>query len=346
MINLAPPEPPDEAPAEPPLLEVSGLSHWYSKRQALKGLTFGLGRGQIMGLLGPNGAGKTTCLRVLAGLLAPDRGQVRLLGEELTDAPPRLRRRIGFLPEHPPLYPEMRVHEQLRHAARLHRLPGHAITKAVGDTLGRCGLMDVRDQQVGTLSKGYRQRLGLAQAIVHGPDLIILDEPTDGLDPVQIREVRQLVQDLSSERGLILSSHVLPDIQASCDRVLILRDGECLHQGPIDAEGKNAVHVALERPPRIEQLRALAMVAEVKAQRDLTQDPAAEAASPAPARFHVDLAPGQTSSALAEALVGNGWGLAELSPARTDLERVFFETIGAEETPEVPPTASTGERQP
>jgi ABC-2 type transport system ATP-binding protein len=224
----------------------------------------------------------------------------------------------------------MRVDEYLRFCAGLHRVPPRAIGQAVDRIKRRCGLDRVGRRLLGKLSKGYQQRAGLAQALIHEPELVILDEPTDGLDPVQIREVRGLIRDLAPSAGVIVSSHALAEVQAVCNRVIILRDGEVLHQGALrDADTGSRLCVRLRRPPSAAELMALPPVA---AATPIASGTLAETAS-TPARFRIELADGVSPDQLATALVGAGWGLLELVAERTDLERVFFQSIDAEARP-------------
>jgi ABC-2 type transport system ATP-binding protein len=295
------------------LLEVRGLTRRYGRKQALRGVEFALSAGEVLGLLGPNGAGKSTCLAMLAGVLAPSAGQVIIGGADMARAPQRAKRRVGYLPEQPPLYPEMRVEEFLHHCARLRRIPPGAIARAVARGLRLCGLAEVRRRLLGKLSKGYRQRAGLAAALIHEPDLVILDEPTDGLDPVQIREMRALVAELGQRCAVIVSSHALAEVQASCRRVIVLHEGRMLHDGRLDAP--RALRLRLARPPQSAALRRLAPVAAVTL-------------GPEPGLYSVALAANATAEQLAAAIVGAGWGLSELAPEQTDVERLFFRAIG------------------
>jgi ABC-2 type transport system ATP-binding protein len=299
------------------LLEVEGLTRRYGRAQALRGLDFTLSAGEVLGLLGPNGAGKTTCLRMLAGTLAPSAGRVVIGGDDLASAPRRAKGRLGYLPERPPLYPEMRVDEYLTHCARLRRIPPGAIARAVSRAVRQCDLAEVRHRLLGKLSKGYRQRAGLAAALIHEPELLILDEPTDGLDPVQIREMRGLIAELASRCALIISSHALGEVQASCRRVIVLHEGRMLHDGPLDTP--RALRLRLARPPQPAALRRLQPIASAA--------PAA-ADGAGGGLFRIGLAAGATAEQLATAVVGAGWGLLELSPERTDVERLFFQAIG------------------
>ena len=184
-----------------------------------------LRRGEVLGFLGPNGAGKTTTMRMLTGNLAPSAGSVEICGIDLLDRPRDAKARIGYLPETPPLYRELTVDEYLRLAARLHRVSNADLRTALAVAKQRCGLNDVGRQLIGSLSKGYQQRVGIAQAIIHNPDVVILDEPTVGLDPNQMREIRTLIRELGAERSVILSTHILSEVESVCDRVQIMHQG-------------------------------------------------------------------------------------------------------------------------
>lgn len=215
------------------------LSRSYGSRCAVDNVSFELRQGEVLGLLGPNGAGKTTTLQMLAGCLAPSTGAVEICGIDLLERPREAKALLGYLPEHPPLYRELTVDEYLHLAARLHRVPKHEIADAVSKTKQRCGLSEVGKRLVGSLSKGYQQRVGIAQAIVHKPRVVILDEPTVGLDPIQIREIRSLIRELGGEHSVILSTHILPEVESVCDRIQIMNQGKLVFGGDF-AELKHA----------------------------------------------------------------------------------------------------------
>lgn len=208
-----------------PLLWLDGVSRSLAGRTVVHGLTLEARRGEVLGLLGVNGAGKSTTLRMVAGVLAPSSGTVRLDGADLYEQPEFARRRIGYLPEEAPLHDELTVVEYLRFCARLRGSSRIEAMAAVEREIQRCDLGDVRQRLIGQLSKGFRQRVGLAQALVHSPDLIVLDEPASGLDPVQALRMRTVIADLRNDHGVILSTHQLTEAQASCDRVAILHAG-------------------------------------------------------------------------------------------------------------------------
>ena len=218
------------------MIEVTGLSKRYGDVLAVRDVSFKVASGEVVGFLGLNGAGKTTTMRMLTGFLPPSSGQVVVAGHDLATEPMEARRAIGYLPEVPPLYPEMRVIEYVRYVAALKDVPGSERHAKVDRALQICGLADVSRKVIGTLSKGYRQRVGLAQAVVHEPSVLVLDEPTAGLDPAQIVEIRKLIRELADEqkRTVILSTHILPEVEQICRRVILLSRGQLRVDGSLD----------------------------------------------------------------------------------------------------------------
>lgn len=214
-----------------PSLRARKLSCRYGARVAVDALDLDLHPGEVLGLLGPNGAGKSTTLQMLSGNLAPSAGSVEICGVDVSEQPEAAKAHLGYLPEIPPLYRELAVSEFLRFAARLHRVPKADVEVAVRQALQRCGLDDVAQRLISNLSKGYRQRVGIAQATVHNPSVIILDEPTAGLDPLQIREIRELIGELGRTHSVILSTHILAEAETLCDQVLILHQGRTVFSG-------------------------------------------------------------------------------------------------------------------
>lgn len=215
------------------LLSAQGLNKHYAHRQIIFDLAVSLHKGEVLGLLGVNGAGKSTTLQMLSGVISPDAGSIRVNGYDLLAQPNLAKRRLGYLPEQPPLYKELTVIEYLQYCAQLHDVPKTQQLSALQYVLARCGLTEVGKRLIANLSKGFQQRVGIAQAIIHNPDVIILDEPTVGLDPLQITQIRALIQDLSKEHGIILSTHILPEVQAVCDRVQIIHRGRSVFDGMV-----------------------------------------------------------------------------------------------------------------
>ena len=213
------------------MISVQGLTKSYGSNDAIRNLSFSVGRGEIVGFLGPNGAGKSTTMKILCGYLPADAGEVEIAGFDIFNESLKARSRIGYLPENVPLYPEMRVGEYLSYRAALKGVRSRRIKEKVEDALDLCGLQSVRRQLIGTLSKGYRQRVGLADALVNEPDILILDEPTIGLDPNQIRDVRNLIKSLATRHTILLSSHILSEVEMTCSRVLILNKGSIVAAG-------------------------------------------------------------------------------------------------------------------
>ena len=208
-----------------PAISARGLCRYFGARAVVHDVNLELKRGEVLGFLGPNGAGKTTIMRMLTGNLAPSAGTIEIFGMDLLDKPREAKACIGYLPEIPPLYRELTVNEYLQFAAKLHRVGDGEIGSALAKVTQRCGLSSMGERLIGSLSKGYQQRVGIAQAIIHDPEVIILDEPTAGLDPNQIREIRTLIRELGAERSVILSTHILSEVGTVCDRVQIMHEG-------------------------------------------------------------------------------------------------------------------------
>lgn len=207
------------------MILVKGISKAFGSLKAVSDVSFELPTGQIAGLLGPNGAGKSTTIRMITGFLTPDRGSIGIAGHDIQTHPTAAKAQIGYLPESAPIYPEMSVRGYLKHRAKLYGVPGRQIAQNIDHAMGQTRISDVAKRRVGHLSKGYRQRVGLAAALVHDPKVLILDEPTNGLDPTQIREARSLIRELSEKRTTLLCSHILPEVERTCDRVIIMAGG-------------------------------------------------------------------------------------------------------------------------
>ncbi|MCF6353996.1 MAG: ABC transporter ATP-binding protein [Candidatus Polarisedimenticolaceae bacterium] len=303
------------------MIKTEGLYRYYGNYCAVRNLGLELYPGEVLGLLGPNGAGKSSTLRMLAGNLAPSAGQIWLNGVDLQSDPIQAKRALGYLPENPPLYPELTVDEYLRYCARLHRISGAAVDEAVSDARGRCGLDEVGQRLIGNLSKGYQQRVGIAQAIVHNPMVVILDEPTVGLDPVQIREIRSLICNLGRERGVILSTHILPEVQAICSRVLILHQGEQAYAASLKQGVRPAGGCFLVRLTQAPELAAIMAMPGICSAESLAQG-----------RYRLQTKKDLIASQLAEQLVQAGWGLEEFAPEQPGLEQIFVRITTGEQS--------------
>jgi len=213
-------------------IEVSGLRKSYGSLDAVAGIDFTIRGGEVVGILGPNGAGKSTTMKILTGFLAQSEGEVRILGKDVLSDNAAAQARIGYLPEAAPIYPEMMVVDYLQYVGEVRGLGKSERELAIEKALSRCGLLDRKKQKIGTLSKGLKQRVGLAQAILHEPDILILDEPTSGLDPNQIQQIRSLIREVGETKTVLLSTHILSEVQASCDRVIIINNGVIVADGP------------------------------------------------------------------------------------------------------------------
>jgi ABC-2 type transport system ATP-binding protein len=306
------------------MLEVAGITKIYGARRAVDDLTFSVERGEILGFLGPNGAGKTTTMRILTGFVPPTSGTARVAGYDVQDDPIEVKKRIGYLPEHPPLYGEMLVRPFLRFVAAIRGVPRRQIARRVDAAIERCGLHEVTGRLIGNLSKGFQQRVGLAQAILHEPDLLILDEPTVGLDPSQIREIRQLIRSFGGEHTVILSTHILAEVTMTCNRVLIINEGRMAATDTLErlaARGGNRQRVAvrLARSPEVAP-RAIRAISGVV---DVVRDDGREGG------LVIEMAEGEDArEAIAAQAVREGWGLLEMRPLTRSLEDIFIEIIG------------------
>jgi ABC-2 type transport system ATP-binding protein len=313
------------------LVEVSHLERFYGPLQALRDVSFAMRRGEVLGFLGPNGAGKTTTMQILSGNLAPTSGSVRIAGHDLLDDPHAAKSAIGYLPEQPPLYRELTVDEYLDYCAALHRLPKNDRRGARETAKAKCGLADAGRRLIGNLSKGYQQRVGIAQAIIHMPAVVILDEPTVGLDPIQIREIRALIRELGREHSVILSTHILPEVQAVCDRVQIINKGELVLNESIAGLDRHlkaaSVTVAFHQPPAPEALQQLPGVTAVQVEKE--------------GRLHIfHEADHNPTEVIIRLAAENNWGLHEIRPGRLSLEQLFVE-LTTEDTAAAP-TAGAG----
>ncbi len=308
------------------LIKVEHLSRRYGHNLAVNNVSFEVRRGEVLGFLGPNGAGKSTTMQMLTGNIAPTAGRITINGIDMLERPKEAKLALGFLPEQPPLYRELSVDEYLTFCARLNRIAKGEVAHAVAQAKERCGLTEVGARLINNLSKGYQQRVGIAQAIIHSPDVVILDEPTVGLDPIQIREIRKLIRELGGEHSVILSTHILPEVQTTCDRVQIINRGQLVLSDSIDGLTRrmqtSSLIIALRRPPTAEQLQAITGVQAVESLED--------------GRLRLSHAPEQSpAEALAEQAVAQDWGLYELTPERLSLEDVFVNITTTEQKEEL-----------
>ena len=303
------------------MIEVSNLTKRYPGRTAVNGISFTVGRGEVVGFLGPNGAGKSTTMRILASFMPATSGTARVAGYDVFHQPDEVRQRIGYMPENNPLHLDMRVRDYLKFRARLKRLGWRRSRERVDMVLQQCGLMDVHKRIIGQLSKGYRQRVGLADALVHEPDLIILDEPTIGLDPHQIRAVRSLIKDLGRQHTVLLSTHILSEVEMTCSRVLILNQGEIL---AADTTANLERRLSLDSQVVAEIAASPAVLNEVF--RDLPDLERLDISAAEGEYYRVALTPRHGADlrpAVFHLVQQHQWSLRELTRSRHSLEDIF-----------------------
>ena len=297
------------------LVDAEHLYRYYGPTCAVYDVSFQLAKGDVLGFLGPNGAGKSSSMQMLTGNLAPSAGKIRVHGIDLLDEPKRAKRELGYLPEQPPLYREHTVDEFLIYCGRLHRVPGSRLRQALDSAKERCGLGAVGKRLIGNLSKGYQQRVGIAQAILHNPAVVVLDEPTVGLDPIQIREIRHLIRELGNDHGIILSTHILPEVQGVCNRVQIINRGRLVFSDTMAGleQHLHSQHliVRLRTPPPPDALTQLPGIVGA----ELLDD----------GRLRLRYEGGSPATLIAETAVARGWGVEELIPERRTLEQIFVE---------------------
>lgn len=305
------------------LISVEHLYRYFGDHPAVQDVNFELAQGEVLGFLGPNGAGKSTSMRMITGTLAPSAGQITINGIDLLEDAREAKRHIGYLPEQPPLYRELTVDEYLHYCARLHRLAKPQRGRAVDNARQRCGLGDVGKRLIGNLSKGYQQRVGIAQAILHSPAVVILDEPTVGLDPIQIRDIRALIRELGESHGIILSTHILPEVQATCSRVQIIHQGRLVFAESMDALERrltgNLLTLETRRPADENLLRSIAAIEDV--------EPAGSH------RVRLRFSGDNPAQAVAALVAEQDWGLLELALDRRGLEQIFVELTTGEQAP-------------
>jgi ABC-2 type transport system ATP-binding protein len=303
------------------MIHVERLSKRFGSYNAVDCVSFDVDGRQIVGLLGPNGAGKTTTMRILTTYLSATSGRASLAGHDVLDEPLAVRRKVGYLPESVPLYPEMRVSEYLRFRARLKDVPRSKRRRAIGEVISRCRLGEVENRIIGQLSRGFRQRVGLAESMVHDPEILILDEPTAGLDPLQIREVRELIRELATEHTILLSTHILPEVEAVCARVIIIVRGRiALDDRLANLQSQGAITLEARGPS--DQIRAALQTIPGVQRALLAGRDGDHACFEIQTRDAADL-----REAISHKLVTNGWPLRQLDLRRSSLEERFTQVV-------------------
>ncbi len=327
------------------MITVTDLTKRYARTTAVDHISFSISKGDIVGFLGPNGAGKTTTMRMLTCFFPPTGGKATVAGFDVFDQPFEVKKRIGYLPESPPLYLEMETIEYLRFVGRLKGLTGTRLESRVDFVLERCNIGDVKTKLLSKLSKGYRQRVGLAQAIIHNPDVLILDEPTAGLDPKQINETRDLIKSLAGDHTIILSTHILPEVEQTCQSVIIINKGKLVATDSVQnlqARARGAESVMVNVGVRSGEFPMTAVKTRLEKIAGVSSA-ALKEEFPSGAIFEVESKKGElVRGDLARSIVEAGWDLNELRPSAMSLEEVFLQLTGthAAATPEAAPEPS------
>jgi ABC-2 type transport system ATP-binding protein len=325
------------------MISVKDLTKKYARTTAVDHISFEVQKGEVVGFLGPNGAGKTTTMRVITCFLPPTEGTVTVAGLDVLKQAHEVKKRTGYLPETPPLYPEMDTAEYLAFVGRIKGLSGSELQKRIDYVCERCGIGDVKKKLLGKLSKGYRQRVGLAQAIIHNPEVLILDEPTAGLDPKQINETRELIRSLAGDHTIILSTHILPEVEQTCKQVIIINKGKVIATDSVEklqsrARGGESVVVEvggrngnLDSDAVIQRLQQVSGVSRVLSRDNRDNRAIFEVESQHQRSVRGDLA---------RAVVESGWDLNELRPSAVSLEEIFLQLTGEGDTSQTEPIAA------
>lgn len=305
------------------MIEVRKLSKSYGERLAINDLNFTVRKGEVVGFLGPNGAGKSTTMKIITGYMAPTSGEVQVAGFDVFESPVEVKRRIGYLPETPPVYPDMRVRDYLTFVARLKGIEKHRLNSLVDASLEKTDLQNVERRLIGNLSKGFKQRVGLAQALVSDPEVLILDEPTVGLDPKQVAEIRNLIRQLKGQHTIVLSTHILPEVQASCEKVIIINRGNIVAEDSLQGLSQR-----MSGGARLEIRVRRGQDSLIKALSQVSGVSRAENAG----NFIVVETDGneQTTELIASHVVEKGHGLLELKSQVLTLEDIFIQLTSAE----------------
>lgn len=307
------------------MISVQNVTKYFGDRAAVDNISFTVNKGEILGFLGPNGAGKTTTLRIMTGFMPPSQGKVTINGRDVFEHPYEIKKMIGYMPEHPPLYYDMSARECLSFVAEIHGLRGNAVMDAIEKVSEQCGITHMLSRLTGNLSKGYRQRVGLAQALIHNPEILILDEPTSGLDPKQIIEIRELIRKLGEERTVILSSHILSEVTNVCRKIAIINNGQLVAvdtiKGLSERLGKGMqIMLTVMRPERMRIDKLLSVQGVASAEQSSTKG------------YLVKISDGDDSilETIASEVVGMGAGLIEMKQAAMSLEEIFLKVISGE----------------
>lgn len=310
------------------MIEVTGLTKDYGTRRAIDGLNFSIAKGDVVGFLGPNGAGKSTTMKIITGFMAPSEGHARVAGFDVFENPLEVKKHIGYLPETPPVYADMYVRDYLRYVAALKQVPPQKIEAMVDAAIEKTNLGEVQKRLIHHLSKGFKQRVGIAQAIVSDPEVLILDEPTVGLDPKQVAEIRDLIKALRGQHTIIISTHILPEVQATCEKIIIINKGKIVAQDSIAKlatmeKGQSRLHIRLRKD--VQDMSAL--LSDIREVVHVSKEASGR-------EWKIDVQGGdEIVDAVSAKLVSQGLGLLELSPSKMDLEDVFLKlTYGQKES--------------
>lgn len=301
---------------EESIIKVEHLSHRYSIQWAIRDINFEITRNGIYGLLGSNGAGKSTTMNIMCGVLKQTEGEVYIKGINLRENPVEAKKHLGFLPQKPPLHMDLTVEEYLVHCANMRLIPTHEVQGAVKDVMGRCGISHFSRRLIRNLSGGYQQRLGIAQAIIHNPDFVVLDEPTNGLDPNQIMEIRELIREIAVDRTVILSTHILSEVQATCDYIRMIEEGQVVFAGTVEEFDNyivpNTIFVSLASAPPVDELKMLSGVE--------------DAVSMGGMDYRVNFSDSREAiTQIVEASVTRNWQLLEIRMEKSSMDSVFAE---------------------
>lgn len=319
--------PADEIAAEDAMIEVRDLTHYYGPMPAVENVNFTVRRGEILGFLGPNGAGKTTTMRILTGFMPPTRGSVTLDGFDVVEKSLEVRKRVGYLPESVPLHTEMTVTNYLKYMGTLRRMNGRQIRRRTEDVIDVCRLGDYRKTLIGKLSKGFRQRVGIAQAILHEPEVLVLDEPTIGIDPIQVVETRGLIQELGREQTVVLSSHILPEVSMICERVLIIHEGHIVAADTPNnlaqhLRGVEQLEVEIGGPPA----EVLPVLRGIEGATEVSHHP-----RPGINAYRVQFLEGlDLRDEISRTVINHGWSLLSMQVNSMSLEEIFLRLTTSE----------------